>query len=137
MDLYTNYSTDFYFDNDFGDMTIINDQVYIPKSTNKILKQVITDRIKSAINDYFYMPLYAANLDKYIGTGIDKDTIPDIENSIIVSLTGDNFLSKNSINIYSNIINNITYIRIFITTQDNTQLNIGITSTGPGDLTID
>ena len=136
MDILSLISSDLDFDNSYGDMVLVGDQVHIPNSKNRILKQGVIDRVKSNFNNYPLNGSFGANLDSYIGKGLDQNKVASIESAIRVSLTNDSFLSSSAIEIYSIILKNDLYIRIYILTPENTRITVAVTSV-QGDLTID
>lgn len=136
MDIWQLISKDLDFDNSYGDITIVGDQLYIPNSRDRVLKQVVIDRVKSSFGDYPLNPGYGADADSYFGKGISVELVEKLKASMQNSLVSDGFISSSSLEIMSLIKENTVYIRIYLITSENTRVSVAVTYSA-GDLRIE
>ena len=111
---------DFLVDSNYGDFEISNNDIVTERNQLVILKNVIIERYKTNFNDFILKPNYGANLDRFIGKGMDKDMIENIVFSLKKSLTYDNFINVNDIEIIPIVLPNMLRIFTYITTPNDT-----------------
>ena len=99
---------------------ISNNDIVTERNQLVILKNVIIERYKTNFNDFILKPNYGANLDRFIGKGMDKDMIENIVFSLKKSLTYDNFINVNDIEIIPIVLPNMLRIFTYITTPNDT-----------------
>ncbi len=90
--------TDIEFDR-YGDISFLGNDISFLFTDKDYLYQNVIDRIITNFNDYFLYPNYGANLSFFIGSTTNAALEQDIIRSIKKSLTIDNFLTPESIDI--------------------------------------
>lgn len=125
------------FNADYGDFVFENDDIVLINNRRKICTNIAVERLKSAYSSVFASPGYgAADLESFIGSGIDTVLVEQIESAIINCLTFDNFLSPDSIKVLFKIDapNRALFVRVLISKITEEDLLIGF-SLQNGDLT--
>lgn len=91
------YTKDLFVDGTYGDF-VLNGDVRTIQDLD-LIKNTANERIKTNFNDFRLFPTIGADIDRFIGKPVDTKMVSDIKLSIILSLTYDNFLNKNEIEV--------------------------------------
>ena len=83
--------------NDYGDIEFVNGNVLTIKNKLDILRQNAIDRIKTNFGDYKLNKNIGANIQSFIGKPTQESLLLQIKESIIKSLTFDNFLERDNV----------------------------------------
>lgn len=83
--------------NDYGDIEFVNGDISVIKNQLDILRQNCIDRIKTGFGDYKLNKNIGADIQSFIGKSVDSILLSKIKESIIRSLTVDNFLERENI----------------------------------------
>jgi len=83
--------------NDYGDIEFVNGNISVIKNQLDILRQNCIDRIKTGFGDYKLNKNIGADIQSFIGKSVDSILLSKIKESIIRSLTVDNFLERENI----------------------------------------
>lgn len=126
MSLWSSLTTDIKIDSLYGDIEIYGGDIVLSKKRKEILINTVIDRYKTSFNDYLLLPNYGANLDIFIGRGIDNKLIEDIKTTFRYALTYDNFVDNTELEIIAVKIDNTIEIHTYITTD---QEEVAITAT--------
>lgn len=106
---------DLFFNSEYGDLIFDNDFKYV-KDIDYYLN-IVRERLKTNVNDFRLQPTSGTDLERFNGSGIDKKLLTSMKTAIEYSLTFDNFLNIEDIEVL--IIqteNNSVYIRVILTT---------------------
>lgn len=128
---------DLNFDTHIGDFVIERDFIQKIDRRREILKNIIKERLKTNFDDIYNYPNYGANIQQFIGQGLDNNLKDKIRSQTIRSLTYDGLLNRNDIEAHLNIIGNILYFIMFIINIFEEPLSIGFTYNVNGEYTID
>lgn len=116
MSYWNNVKTDLKIDSNYGDFEIVGNDIYMTRSSKEILKHTVIERFKTNLNDFNLNPNYGASLEDFIGRGIDERLAEDVVTRFRYSLTYDNFLSNNELEILSVVMGNTIKIHTYIST---------------------
>lgn len=83
--------------NDYGDIEFVNGNISVIKNQLDILRQNCMDRIKTSFGDYKLNKNIGADIQSFTGKSVDSILLSKIKESIIRSLTVDNFLERENI----------------------------------------
>jgi hypothetical protein len=83
--------------NDYGDIEFVNGNISVIKNQLDILRQNCIDRIKTNFGDYKLNKNIGADIQNFTGKSVDSILLSKIKESIIRSLTVDNFLERENI----------------------------------------
>jgi len=125
------------FDTHIGDFVIERDYINKIDRRREILKNIIRERLKTNFDDIYNYPEYGANIQQFIGQGLDNNLKEKIKNQTITALTYDNLLGVGDIETHLSILENILYFRMFIINIFEEPLSIGFTYNINGEYTID
>jgi len=125
------------FDTHIGDFVIERDYINKIDRRREILKNIIRERLKTNFDDIYKYPEYGANIQQFIGQGLDNNLKEKIKNQTITALTYDNLLGVGDIETHLSILENILYFRMFIINIFEEPLSIGFTYNINGEYTID
>ena len=89
----------------YGDMEFKNNDMVMSSRSSEILRHTAIERYKTNLNDFSLNPYYGADIERFIGKGIDSDLISSIVASLRYSLTYDDFIDNRSLEIVPVIIN--------------------------------
>lgn len=129
-------SRDLKIDADYGDFELVNSDIKLSQKSIDILYDTVIERYKTNLNDFALNPDYGADIERFIGSGIDKVLCDNIIASLRYSLTYDNFIDSNSLEIIPIILDHT--IRLFTYIQTNgTTLEINATFDNTGVFKID
>lgn len=126
MGFWSTLKSDIKIDPLYGDIEITGGDLVLSKKRKEILIHTIIDRYKTSFNDYLLSPNYGANLEVFIGRGIDNRLMEDIQTAFRYSLTYDNFVDSNELEIIVIKIDNTIKIYTYVNTE---QEEIAITTT--------
>ena len=99
-----------------GDFEIENNDLKLVKRPVDILRDTVIERYKTNIGDFKLNMSYGANLDRYIGQGIDTNLIENIVTSFRYCLTYDNFIESSTLDIIPIVMNNDLKLYTYIET---------------------
>lgn len=116
MSYWNSVKTDLKIDSNYGDFEIVGNDIYMTRSSKEILKHTIIERFKTNLNDFNLNPNYGAHLEDFIGRGIDEKLAEDIVTRFRYSLTYDNYLSNNELEILSVVIEHTIKLYVYIST---------------------
>jgi len=108
---YTN--TDIEFDR-YGDMSFVGNDLSFVFTDIDYLYQNVIDRLISNFGDYLLYEDYGANMSSYIGSNTNTELEAKIVDSIRRSLTKDNFIKTELIDIVTMLDHNSILIKIQI-----------------------
>ena len=114
-----NSKRDLKIDSQYGDFSIINNDLVCTRSNLDNLKDVVIERYKTNAKDFLLVPTYGANLERFIGKGIDQSLINNVVTNLKYSLTYDKFVSLNELEIIPIILNDKLRLFTYITIGDN------------------
>ena len=78
MPIWKTSSRDLKVDPLYGDFELDNNDIKLIKKPIDILKDTVIERYKTNIGDFRLNMAYGANLDRYIGQGIDTNLVENI-----------------------------------------------------------
>lgn len=122
----------FYFD---GDISFENNDIKIISGTLAVRLQALKDLLKTNFKDYYFYPLLGANLDSFIGRGIDLKLKTEMERVLTLSILDSELFEQNEFAIYSIINNNSIIFRIML--KEDTDEIIQVTYSTSIGITID
>lgn len=114
MGFWSSVTTDIKINSTYGDIEIVGGDLVLNKNTQQILKDVIIERFKTNSNDFLLYPDYGADLDSYLGKGIDLKLLEDITTSLRYSLTYDNYLNNNEVSVVGLLLNNSIKLYVYV-----------------------
>lgn len=117
MGLWSTVTSDIKIDSQYGDIEIYGGDLVLTKRNKEILKHTIIDRFKTSFNDYLLFPDYGANLEVFIGRGIDNKLAEDLHTAFRYALTYDNFIENSELEILPIILNNSIKMYTYINTE--------------------
>lgn len=110
---------DLFIDSSFGDFVIDTDVKYITK--NKLLLNIVNERIKTNNKDFRLNTDSGASLDRFVGLSLDSRLIKDMVTSIVSCLTIDGLLLPSNIEVVPMKLNeHEVYFRVIINTETGT-----------------
>lgn len=116
MAIWNTITKDLKVDSNYGDLELVNNDLKTETRRLFLLKNTIIERYKTNINDFKLNASYGANLDRFIGRGIDNRLVENIITSFKFCLTYDNFIDSTLLEILPVVVNNTvklyTYINI-------------------------
>lgn len=115
MGTWSTITTDLKMDSNYGDFEIIGGDIFLNKNKKEILKDVIIERFKTSSNDFILNPEYGADLERYLGKGIDQRLKESLLTSFKYSLTYDGFIDNNELDIVIIQVKNQFNIFVYIT----------------------
>lgn len=110
---------DLKIDSQYGDFSITNNDLVCTRNNLDNLKDVVIERYKTNAKDFLLVPTYGANLERFIGKGIDQSLINNIVTNLKYSLTYDKFVNLNELEIIPIILNDKLRLFTYITIGDN------------------
>lgn len=125
------------FDTNIGDFVIERDFINKIDRRREILKNIIKERLKTSFDDIYNYPEYGANIQQFIGQGLNNNLKEKIKGQTIRSLTYDGLLGIGDIETHLTILENILYFRMFIINIFEEPIAIGFTYNINGEYTID
>lgn len=96
-----------------GELLIDSEGQIKIREDDDLIKQTAMNRIKS-VSDNWFNSLNCADLEQFIGKARSFDTIKEIEDAIMHSLTFDDFLNNDEIFFAKKIMNNEIQVIVFI-----------------------
>lgn len=114
MGTWVTVNSDIKIDSNFGDISIKGGDLELNKKKKNILTDVIIERFKTNYNDFILSPDYGADLEKFIGRGIDVKLLEEVKTSLRYSLTYDDFISNNELDLVLIVLNNSLKIYVYI-----------------------
>lgn len=122
MGFWINIETDLKVDPLFGDFEIRGNDIAVNRSNKSILKDTIIERFKTSFNDFILNPNYGANLNRFLGRGISKPLADELVTSFRYSLTYDNYVSNDELDIIPVILDNSIQIYVYIIIDNKEEL---------------
>lgn len=114
---------DIRFNPAYGDIEISEKDINVSFNTSEIALQRILVALKTNFKDYELSPYYGADIDKFIGQGIDKKLAEDIKKTIERTVLDENILDTRQINIPYIIRKNSIEFRIIIPNKESISLS--------------
>lgn len=102
----------------YGDLDFLDGDLSLTNSNIEILKDVVTERLKTNFNDFILNPTYGANLDGYLGKGIDNALIKELKFSIKRCLTFDGFISSDNLDVLEIELENSLKILLYVSANE-------------------
>ncbi len=118
MGYWSTINRDIKLDSNYGDFEINGGDLVFVQNKIEILKNVIIERFKTNNNDFKLNPNYGADLERYIGKGVDHKVKESIETSFRYALTYDGLLDSDEIDIVIIQLQNILKIYIYVRVED-------------------
>lgn len=118
MGLWSSVTSDIKIDSQYGDIEIYGGDIILTKKNKEILKHTIIDRFKTSFNDYVLFPNYGANLEVFIGRGIDSKLAEDLKTAFRYALTYDNFIENSELDILPIILGDSIKMYTYITIEE-------------------
>ena len=118
MGLWSTVTSDIKIDSQYGDIEIYGGDIILSKRNKEILKHTIIDRFKTSFNDYLLSPDYGANLEVFLGRGIDNKLAEDLHTAFRYSLTYDSFVENSELDIVPLIVNNSIKMYTYVSTAE-------------------
>ena len=135
MGLWSFLKKDFKVDSNFGDFEIENNDLKVTRNAVEIMRDTVIERYKTNFQDFVLNPNYGANLQRFLGSGIDNNLSDSLVASFKYSLTYDGFLALNELRIIPIILGNSIKLFTYISTSSgNLEL---VVSVEDGELTVD
>lgn len=120
--LINNNTKDILIDPQYGDFIINTDVKYVRGKT--VLLNTILERLNTNHGDFRLEPDSGADLERFIGAGIDSKLISNMKLSIQYSLTRDNLISSSDIEILALQVSNNNVIFRIIVTIDGSEITL-------------
>lgn len=108
---------DIKINNTYGDILIEGNDLLLV-SGKEVIRSAAIERLKTNFNDFVFHPNEGANLDSFIGMGIDSTLSTIVSNRILDALTFDGLISRNSVLMLPVLNGNSIFIRIVISYND-------------------
>ena len=122
-------------DSNFGDFELENNDLKTTRNPTEVLVDTVIERYKTNYKDFILNPNYGANLQQYLGKGVNHALADSIVTSFKYILTYDNFLSLTEVRITPIILGNSIKLFTYISVA-NGELELVVTLE-EGELTVD
>lgn len=120
MSIWNSIKSDIKINSEYGDIEILGGDLVLSKTNKEIAKHVIIERFKTNLNDFQLNPNYGANLEEYLGRGINNKLIEEIVTRLRFILTYDNYFNSSEIELLPVILDkNSIKIMLYLTTSEN------------------
>ena len=112
--IFNNVSTSTFFFDGGGDFEISNNDIMVITGNMKVRIQALKDFLRSNYNDYAYNPNMAANLDVFIGRGIDENLKAEFDDYLKRGIIASKLFEASEFNVYSVISGSTLVFRIIL-----------------------
>lgn len=97
-----------------GDFSLENNDIKLIQGSLKVRVQALKDLLKTSFGDYFYIKNLGADLENFIGKGIDQAFQLEVENHIKNVIISSSLFDSSEFNVYSLVDINTIHLRIFL-----------------------
>lgn len=114
MSIWKNISSDINIDAAYGDIAIRSKEIVFNKSKRDLLKDVVLERFKTDQYDFIINPEYGADLGRFKGRGIDTRLAEELKTALRYSLTYDDFISSQELDIVPLVLTNTIKLYVYV-----------------------
>lgn len=112
--IFNNISTSTFFFDGGGDFEIANNDIKMVNGNLNVRIQALKDFLRSNYGDYIYNPNMAANLDVFIGRGIDERLKAEFEDYLRRGIISSKIFEASEFNVYSIILGSTLVFRVIL-----------------------